>query len=48
MPRYSYRAINEGGAIVKGEITFTPHADAITQKKSIEPDLFRLVQMLAV
>ena len=34
--------------IVKGEITFTPHADAITQKKSIEPDLFRLVQMLAV
>ncbi len=34
--------------IVKGEITFTPYADAITQKKSIEPDLFRLVQMLAV
>lgn len=34
--------------IVKGEITFTPHEEAIAQKKSIEPDLFRLLQMLAV
>jgi 6-phosphofructokinase 1 len=34
--------------IVHGQITFTPHADAIARKKSIEPDLFRLVQMLAV
>ena len=34
--------------IVKGEIVFTPHAEAIVQKKAIEPDLFRLLHMLAV
>ena len=34
--------------IVKGEITYTPHAEAVAQRKEIEPDLFRLVQMLAV
>jgi len=34
--------------VVKGEVAFTPHAVALTQRKSIEPDLFRLVQMLAV
>ncbi|MBK8497837.1 MAG: 6-phosphofructokinase [Flavobacteriales bacterium] len=34
--------------IVKGEIAFTPHAEAIAQKKAIEPDLFRLLHMLAV
>jgi 6-phosphofructokinase 1 len=34
--------------IVKGEITFTPHAQAIVQRKLIEPDLFRLLPMLAV
>ncbi len=34
--------------IVKGELTFTPHSEAIAHRKAIEPDLFRLVQMLAV
>jgi len=34
--------------LVKGEVTFTPHAEAIAQKKMIEPDLFRLLPMLAV
>ncbi|HRH38574.1 MAG TPA: 6-phosphofructokinase [Flavobacteriales bacterium] len=34
--------------IVKGEITYTPHAEALAQKKVIEPDLFRLLPMLAV
>ncbi len=34
--------------IVKGEITYTPHAEAVAQRKMIEPDLFRLIQMLAV
>ena len=34
--------------IVKGEVTFTPHAVALAKRKTIEPDLFRLVQMLAV
>ena len=34
--------------IVKGEITYTPHVEAITQRKEIEPDLFRLIQMLAI
>jgi len=34
--------------IVKGEITYTPHAEAVSQRKVIEPDLFRLIQMLAV
>ena len=34
--------------IVKGEITFTPHTEALAQKKTIEPDLFRLLPMLAV
>ncbi len=34
--------------IVKGEITYTPHAEAVSQRKAIEPDLFRLIQMLAV
>ncbi|MEO8067891.1 MAG: ATP-dependent 6-phosphofructokinase [Flavobacteriales bacterium] len=33
---------------LKGVITFTPHAEAIAVKKTFEPDLFRLVQMLAV
>ena len=34
--------------LVKGEITFTPHTEALAQKKAIEPDLFRLLPMLAV
>lgn len=34
--------------IVKGDIAFTPHAEALAQKKTIEPDLFRLLPMLAV
>ncbi|HMC96758.1 MAG TPA: hypothetical protein VKG92_03850, partial [Flavobacteriales bacterium] len=34
--------------IVKGEVTFTPHAEALAQRKTFEPDLFRLLQMLAV
>lgn len=34
--------------IVRGEITYTPHAEAIATRKHLEPDLFRLVQMLAV
>lgn len=34
--------------IVKGEITYTPHVEAVAQRKMIEPDLFRLIQMLAV
>lgn len=34
--------------IVKGELTFTPHSEASAHHKAIEPDLFRLVQMLAV
>ncbi|HRH18872.1 MAG TPA: type II secretion system F family protein, partial [Aquabacterium sp.] len=31
MPRYSYRAINEGGAIVKGEITALHESDLQAQ-----------------
>ena len=34
--------------IVQGAITFTPHAKAIAEKKMIEPDLMRLLTMLAV
>lgn len=34
--------------VVKGELTFTPHAVALAEKKVIEPDLFRLLPMLAV
>lgn len=34
--------------VVKGEIIFTPHAEALAQLKMIEPDLFRLLPMLAV
>ncbi|MBL0044129.1 MAG: 6-phosphofructokinase [Flavobacteriales bacterium] len=34
--------------IVKGEIVFTPHVEAIAQHKAIEPDLFRLLAMLAI
>lgn len=34
--------------VVKGAVTFTPHAEALVQKKLIEPDLFRLLPMLAV
>ena len=34
--------------IVNGAITFTPHAKAIAQKKMIEPDLLRLLAILAV
>ena len=34
--------------IVKGEVTFTPHAQAIAQRKAFEPDLARLVRMLAI
>ncbi len=34
--------------IVKGDITFTPHFEAIAQRKEIEPDLFRLLAMLAI
>lgn len=34
--------------LVRGEITYTPHAEAIKQRKVIEPDLFRLLTMLAV
>lgn len=34
--------------LVNGVISFTPHAEALTQKKSIEPDLIRLLSMLAV
>ena len=34
--------------ILKGALTFTPHAEAIAIRKPIEPDLFRLLPMLAV
>lgn len=34
--------------VLKGEVTFTPHAEALAMKKHIEPDLFRLLPMLAV
>ncbi len=34
--------------IVNGVVTFTPYAEALTQRKTIEPDLFRLLPMLAV
>lgn len=34
--------------IVKGEVTFTPHAQALAQRKTFEPDLDRLVRMLAI
>lgn len=34
--------------IMNGELTFTPHAEALARKKVIEPDLFRLLPMLAV
>ena len=34
--------------ILKGDITFTPHVEAIAQHKAIEPDLFRLLSMLAI
>ena len=34
--------------IVNGRITYTPHAEALAMKKTIEPDLFRLLPMLAI
>ncbi|MBL0126519.1 MAG: 6-phosphofructokinase [Flavobacteriales bacterium] len=34
--------------VVKGDLTYTPHAEAILMKKAIEPDLYRLLPMLAV
>ena len=34
--------------VVNGEVSFTPHAEALARKKTIGPDLFRLLQMLAV
>ncbi|MEO8589826.1 MAG: ATP-dependent 6-phosphofructokinase [Flavobacteriales bacterium] len=34
--------------IVNGAIRFTPHGEALAQRKTFEPDLFRLLQMLAV
>ena len=34
--------------LINGAIAFTPHAEAIATKKAIEPDLFRLLPMLAV
>lgn len=34
--------------VVKGVLTFTPHTVALAEKKVIEPDLFRLLPMLAV
>ena len=34
--------------IIKGEIRFTPHSEMLVHRKAIEPDLFRLLSMLAV
>lgn len=34
--------------VVKGAITCTPHAEALAQRKDFEPDLDRLVRMLAI
>ncbi len=34
--------------IVNGAITFTPHNAALAQKKTIDPDLFQLLKMLAI
>lgn len=34
--------------IVNGKVCFTPHAEAIAAKKTIEPDLFCLLPMLAI
>lgn len=34
--------------IVNGEIRYTPHIDALAVRKPIEPDLFRLLPMLAI
>ncbi len=34
--------------IMNNAISFTPHAEALAQRKSIDPDLFRLLPMLAV
>ena len=41
----------QSGSIVGiqyGAITFTPHREALERRKTIEPDLFRLLPMLAV
>ncbi len=34
--------------VVKGDLTYTPHAEALAQRKDFEPDLDRLVRMLAI
>ncbi|MBL0127769.1 MAG: 6-phosphofructokinase [Flavobacteriales bacterium] len=34
--------------VVKGDLLYTPHAEAVVMKKAIEPDLYRLLPMLAV
>ncbi len=34
--------------LIKGEITYTPQAVAVAQRKSFEPDLERLVRMLSI
>lgn len=34
--------------IINGAIAFTPHSEAMAQRKAIDPDLFRILPMLAV
>lgn len=34
--------------LVKSDITFTPYAEVVTQRKTIDQDLFQLLEMLAV
>ncbi len=34
--------------LVKSDITFTPYVEVVTQRKTIDQDLFRLLKMLAV
>lgn len=48
MPRYSYRAINEGGAIVKGEITALHESDLRAQLTASGLSLIRYAQVRRV
>ena len=48
MPRYSYRAINEGGAIVKGEITALHESDLRAQLTASGLALIRFAQVRSV
>lgn len=34
--------------VINGAVTFTPHAEAVGRRKEVDPDLFRMVHMLAI